>query len=1859
MAATETPEAKELSLVNKVELRIALTDSDTKLESILNTYLPPLLLKLASDHSSVRNKVISICQHINTRIKSPHVRLPVGDLLKQYKENNNALIRHFDILYIQQGLDRLPILKRLELLPLLINGIRKNFLESSRHAANIFNMLLKILHSLTLPSRGSADDMNLRQHLGLSERVEDAQFAASWIGRLILFAPHLSDKRVPGLDAEEYSFLQLYDRKDTWQPGVAGGMNLVETKVVAVRFLASGAFTDTERFLPALFASSDPNSRLADIGDDILKRAIPAVSLEDEEMLNRLFRVYLGTRGTGGSLPARAPLQTKILSLLCKSKRATSYTTENIQIVKEGLTSSDQEGVSSSVTAIQGLEASKLRTQIFVYTNWLARVSDSADIGIIALSLVAQLRTYIESQGWPTYQEETTGQDNHAISLRSLGYESIGILARAYPTRLVLDEQLDLLRWLFDSLAADSAGREVGLSIEQALSSVLGAFGGELGAEFEMSLEGLLLHNMQRQPGDSEGSDMKISRNTQFTAIRFANRCLPFRNISARWMNVLAISQGTNDRREILEEGRKGLDPYWYRMLNPAKAKVEHGGALQISKYDFPDFVALVGQFFGKDSVWSTGRSPNDPVPMVNAYGPAVMFCRNVLLTEGLSDDTPVVDSEWERQLEVRVTSDEQARLKIRTYLHTLAVDNEASIALKTLFQAALNGLLVPDSKTAASCATCLLQLCSLSPNSMVGALALHTQVLQGPIMSSDTILREKSSRIFGILGSHDNCPQGVLRSVMGDFNGKSKDWRDAIGSQFLQAHGAMLAITYYWSRRAFRTRAASAAEDQTNVRAIVDLRLEILSLSHDKTLLDAAITSITELSLSGLMAPKWLSPTHSASSIISKLVEYAEKGNENAVKALGSFAMQCEEDFTEGAIFKQIITALFKLHNVRDPAIQFAIGEALGFAATGWQSKSLIAALDIEGSPPPSASRVNALSSILDQLMEECKTTKPALRQASAIWLLCLVQFCGHLPSIQGRLRDCQIAFKGFLTDRDSLNQETASRGLSLVYEKGDRELKDDLIRDLVGSFTGSAAHMSGTISGETQLFEPGALPTGDGSITTYKDIMSLAAEVGNPSLVYKFMSLAANNAIWSSRAAFGRFGLTNIFNDSSVDGYLAQNPKLYPALFRYRFDPNTNVRNSMNEIWTALVREPTATIDQYFDTIMRDLLKNILGKEWRTRQACCAAIADLVQSRPAAKYEKYIGEIWTLTFKVCDDIKESVRTAAMALARVLVGILTRGLEAGDSSSRSAAAMLENVLPFLLSPSGLESPAKDVQAFSLSALLQIIKKSNRTTLRPFVPELIGRLILLLSSLEPEGIEYIRLRADQYGVTEQQIDDARLSGVRGSPMLEAIERCLDFLDDASMQALRGPLENAITTGLGLPSRVGGSRVLVSLSTRNNFIFRPHANHFLRLARKQVLDRNDTISVSYSVACGHLARLASDDELLRLIDSCRKLYFDSDDERYRVVAGEIVFAMSKYATDRFSALAAEILPFVFLAKHDSYDRAKTVFQDTWNETVGGSRTVLLYMQEIIQLSLQYLNSPRWSLKHTAAFTIADSINATGDEISDSIAQTIWPGIEKAMDGKAWEGKEKILQAFVRFVSAKNIVTGDGGKQAQFQKIMLRESKRNNQAYRPYALACLADYVESRESIDLATEVYEITGPIIEDSLAAPDEMDLDMQSETRSSKTISEEILANAQAALLRSINPHSQTDEDLCSSLSRALSLTARTFAENGSRKVHNAIFEAEKSLFEKLQRALPRPLSEPLATVLIKFVQTLFESSDLVEQTRIKAAEAALALAPLTSTHERMKAQLMDGINSARTQERSMTVQQSWDRVQRAISHG
>ena len=820
----------------------------------------------------------------------------------------------------------------------------------------------------------------------------------------------------------------------------------------------------------------------------MLKRATSAVSFEDPALIKQLYEIYLGTRGSEGSLPAQIPLQTKILSILCKSKMASSFIPQNTQIVQEALSHGDDPLQTGEMPKTKGLEAMKLQGQVFAFANWLARISTSAELRAFAPGLIGELREFIERQGWPRYNSSNLTPESGELASRAYAYESIGLFAAACPEEFLLDANVDLLRWLFTSLSQDSGGKNISASLEQALSSVLGAMGDHSDSDFQLSLTSLLLHHMKLNRKDA---DFRVVKDTRYLAVRFANRCLPFSNTTARWMDVLGMEGDANERSAILEESRKGLDPYWYRMLNPLQMDgIAETERPETTKYQLPAFPELVNKFFGTESIWNV--SGIDKININSAYIPALTFCRCVMLHQALItvENPPVVDVDWERNIDALITNNEQVREKLQVHFgspSTSSLDAKAtSRALNIYLRAAFNGLISEDRDDASKAGDFLLEILSLSPNSTYSSLSAHISKLQIPIFSTNKTLRDRSSHIFGVLASLKECDGSVTQKMLEIFERKLRTSQQAIGCDVLQVHGAILATAYFLSRSQIRDNRPPEFESMRST--FIALILDVLNNSRDKMLLDAIFVAMSDLAEFGVLRPDTTPKSHSISALVQKLTEKAKEGEEKAMTALGHLAIQCDEDQDEGALLNEIIKNLYDLHTVRQPEAQFAIGAALSCVAIGWKSKSLIAALDVQGSTPLSSLRERTLPAVLDHVLLDCKSTKPALKQASVIWLLCLVQYCGHHHDVHDRLKECQVAFKGFLADRDSLNQESASRGLTLVYEKGNRAIKDDLIRDLVGSFTETKASFAGTVSEDTELFDPGALPTGDGSITTVR---------------------------------------------------------------------------------------------------------------------------------------------------------------------------------------------------------------------------------------------------------------------------------------------------------------------------------------------------------------------------------------------------------------------------------------------------------------------------------------------------------------------------------------------------------------------------------------------------------------------------------------------------------------------------------------------------------------------------------------------------------------------------------------------------
>lgn len=229
------------------------------------------------------------------------LKLPVAALLKQYKDNAHvALIRHFDILYIQQGISRLPVPDRLELLPILIQGISKDYEKSAQHASQLFHLILRLLVLFKLPPRGSKEDTDLRGTLGVTD--EDAAFLSTWFGKLILLtlvrhstSEAMGTARCAGLSVEDYKFLTQQGKPDAWDPSSDAGLSLTESKALVTRLLASGMFKDEEKFFPALFASADTNSRISEVGDDVMKRVMLTQDLEESSTVESLFGLYFGS----------------------------------------------------------------------------------------------------------------------------------------------------------------------------------------------------------------------------------------------------------------------------------------------------------------------------------------------------------------------------------------------------------------------------------------------------------------------------------------------------------------------------------------------------------------------------------------------------------------------------------------------------------------------------------------------------------------------------------------------------------------------------------------------------------------------------------------------------------------------------------------------------------------------------------------------------------------------------------------------------------------------------------------------------------------------------------------------------------------------------------------------------------------------------------------------------------------------------------------------------------------------------------------------------------------------------------------------------------------------------------------------------------------------------------------------------------------------------------------------------------------------------------------------------------------------------------------------------------------------------
>lgn len=372
------------------------------------------------------------------------------------------------------------------------------------------------------------------------------------------------------------------------------------------------------------------------------------------------------------------------------------------------------------------------------------------------------------------------------------------------------------------------------------------------------------------------------------------------------------------------------------------------------------------------------------------------------------------------------------------------------------------------------------------------------------------------------------------------------------------------------------------------------------------------------------------------------------------------------------------LLDVFYSTSKLKQEEVHFTIGDALSCVGVGWSSTA--SADPLIPSTAPVAFRVDRSSKvdavdnvepILDKLMGSFILGDRADgRAAAAIWLLCILKSAGSAsPAIKRQLKKIQAAFSHLLAESNEVVQEAAAKGIVLVYELGDSATQNSLIDTLVSTLQSGTKGFKMTedaeiLPGQAENAPAGskAASAGTPQVSTYKELLSLASEMNQPDLVYRFMNLSTHHAVWNSKkgAAFA----TKSLAAKAQERLKPQLPELVPKLFRASYDPNSKIASSMTNILNALVpdaKELTSADSPYFSNIMRDLIENMFNKQWRTREASCLGLSDITASKTFAQVGPFLADLWERCFKVLDDVKETVRQAAEQLCKALSSLTLR----------------------------------------------------------------------------------------------------------------------------------------------------------------------------------------------------------------------------------------------------------------------------------------------------------------------------------------------------------------------------------------------------------------------------------------------------------------------------------------------------------------------------------------------------------------------------------------------------------------------
>ncbi|KOC60812.1 Proteasome-associated protein ECM29 like protein [Habropoda laboriosa] len=958
-------------------------------------------------------------------------------------------------------------------------------------------------------------------------------------------------------------------------------------------------------------------------------------------------------------------------------------------------------------------------------------------------------------------------------------------------------------------------------------------------------------------------------------------------------------------------------------------------------------------------------------------------------------------------------------------------------------------------------------------------------------------IYEKESSRLRTLLTSTKPDVRQLVAKIYGiittqlsnnDFEAQISEIISIMDKKNLEAqHGSLLTLTCMMERRLIFKR-NNINKDMFNWDLYVNVVKMICSYLRHNTILsmDAAIQSIGILGKThGLPLPDEGEEEPNKKAIVEILfsalnnVKLNTKIKEKAALSLGYLCVG--ENFPHTSYIVNILIATLK--ETKDIEIHLIIGEALVCCVQGEaspESRDAWRTLPSEHKVSYSNTSTELLMHTLDELLRVYKDPHPNLRQAVCVWLLALLKHNVQRECIKEKFSSLHHAFMDFLSDDSDIVQDMAAKGLSLIHINSNEEMRESLLSSILDQFIQGRKTVQ-QVTPDTKYYVLNLIIIAySGTLSTYKEICSLATELQKPDLVYHFMHLAHHNAVWTSKkgAAFGFAAIAKIANEE-LNKYL---PSIIPRLYRYQFDPTPKIQNSMSSIWRAIVPSTSKAIEQYHKEILNDITDNLTNNKWRVRISCCNALVDLLRTNARLNLAKCAPELWKKLFRVMDDIHEGTRLAATHATKALSRVCVRYCDA--FYGKEGEEVLQAILPILLNI-GVVNVVSSVRSVSLQTISQLVSRAG-LLLKPSLVTLIPALLTTIGELENPNLSYLSNVCGATSETRDAIDNIRASAAKEHYATKTMTKCVQYIDAEILKELIPKVIDLIKSSIGFGTKITCSHFIILLSTHFKQELQPYSGKVLNALMNGLSDRNSVVRKNNAIAIGHIVGSAKESSLEKLFKTLYMWYMERDDLT-KLTVGQTIQAINNYNQEILRNYFNIVIPLTFFAMHaqktGENENMIELWIDLWNEITPGTEVgIKQNIEPITDILRSSLESPSWNAKAQAANAVHTLSEKLGSNIDPYVRNTLLKVLTDGLRGRTWDGKDRLLNALATLTcNSKEVLKEDIEISMNVVQILQRESKKEALEYRRHALQAFG-MVLHELNIDMFKEVYDIAQEI---------------------------------------------------------------------------------------------------------------------------------------------------------------------------------